>query len=126
MRPLNRAKSLDSVGEYIISESIKFKKEEMFLYSKPFKQWVRCDESTWSISFKNMIDIQEKRIFASFTQNSGLGGDIIQDSQGRTGIVIFCTYENKPFVKPLEDKGIYDLFKNSVDFFRQAKIIGIK
>jgi hypothetical protein len=72
---LNRAKALNS-NEYIISQSIKIKGDEMYLYSKVWKEWISCDKSTRSISLSNMIDSEDARIFASLSED-GKGGDIL-------------------------------------------------
>lgn len=81
MKILNRAKATDNSIGYIISQSIKFKKDKMFLYSKPFKQWVECDESTRALNFEDMLDSKCNKIFASLSKD-GKGGDrILEESR---------------------------------------------
>jgi hypothetical protein len=75
MKILNRALALDNSGGYIVSQSIKFEKNKMYLYSIAFKQWVECDESTRSINFNDMI-CSNGGIFASLRED-GKGGDIL-------------------------------------------------
>ena len=76
MKILNRARALYGGKEYIISQSVKFEHGNMFLYSKPFKQWVECDESTRSIHISDMTDSEGTKIFASLSED-GKGGDEI-------------------------------------------------
>ena len=83
---LNRAKGLYSDG-YIISDSIKFKFNQMYLYFRPEwvehnrdhiqlkkGEWVECDEATRSISLSDMIDSEGDIVFASLSED-GMGGD---------------------------------------------------
>lgn len=82
MKILNKAKSLDRMGNYVISESVKFEKGKMYLYSMPFKKWVECDESTRSINFEDMLDSENNPIFASLSED-GKGGDIIEKDKSK-------------------------------------------
>ena len=75
MKILTRAKALDNSGGYVISQSIKFEKGKMFLYSIAFNQWVECDESTRSINHNDMI-CGSGEFFASVGGDKK-GGDIL-------------------------------------------------
>jgi len=123
-----RAKKIDN-DEYVTgwySEPIIIE-GELYLSITNKDGTFRIDTATLAICFPNMLDSQENAIFASLNGN-GKGGSIIQDKQGKKGIVMFCTYENKPFVKGLnnEDKKIFDMFNNNADFAKYAKVIGIQ
>ena len=91
MKILNRAKSLYG-NDYIISVSAKFEFNQMYLYSKPFKQWVECDESTRSINFEDMKDNEGTKIFASLSED-GKGGDIITSLDNTTAIMTMNIYK---------------------------------
>lgn len=86
-----------------------------------------CNYNTRSINFENMIDKQKNKIFASMQGNREYG-DIIIDDLGRKGIVVFCIFENKPYVKPINisDKDIFNLFNNNGDFEKYAQVIGVQ
>ena len=73
MKVLNRARHLYS-EEYIVSDSIKFELNQMYLFHK--NRWTECEESTRSINFENMIDKNGKKIFASLSED-GVGGDVL-------------------------------------------------
>ena len=116
MKIINRAKAIDGTGGYIISQSIKFENEKMFLYSIPFRQWVECDESTRSINFEDMLDSQRNKIFASLSEN-GKGGDIIETELKRV-----CTVKYKEYFFYADNK---DYHCNCFGFIH-SKTIGIQ
>lgn len=78
MEVLNRAKHLYS-EDYIISPSIKFEFNQMYLFNK--NRWVECEQSTRSVSLSGMLDLEGNKIFASLSDD-GLGGDILNAYRG--------------------------------------------
>jgi len=118
MKVLNRAKALDGNKEYITSQSIKFEKNKMYLYSIPFKQWIECDKSTRSINFEDVSDSENNPIFASLSE-SGKGGDIMESEKFKNNMAL------NGVVK-------YDKGRISIDTsgfmpkFEKLKIIGIQ
>ena len=70
---LNRARHLYS-NRYIISDSVKFEFNQMYLKEKG--KWLECEQDTRSINFRDMIDSEGTKIFASLSED-GKGGDRI-------------------------------------------------
>lgn len=120
MKILNRAKAIDGTGGYIVSQSIKFENEKMFLYSIPFRQWVECDESTRSINLDDMLDSQGNKIFASLSED-GKGGDITNKG--------ICLYESKynqfRIITNLKTRTWLEITRKDLDSY-PIKAIGIQ
>lgn len=120
MKILNRAKALNSMENYVISQSIKFEKGKMYLYSIPFKQWVECDESTRSLQIEGMTDSEENPIFTSLSKD-GKGGDIIQENNS----IGLCIIERgRCMIDWIEDKDFFS--RDLCNHHKNSKVIEIQ
>ena len=86
--PIYRAKKSGS-GEYIIGHSTEKVKEYPGKHYIHFNNgytetYERIDPKTLAIHFKDMVDSEGNKIFASLSED-GKGGDITQDSYVETG-----------------------------------------
>lgn len=66
-----------ATDNWIVSDSIKWQGDSLMLYNHDESYWVGCEPSTRSVSYPNMLDKNNKPIFASLSED-GRGGDEFQ------------------------------------------------
>ena len=101
---LYRACRLDS-SEYIISNSIDWIGDKLYL-KDDVGDWIECDPSTRAVSYVDMVDCDNERLFASL-QPFSKGGDIFE-----------CSYDNIPKIHTAacSSMDVVNVYSDHVDY----------